>query len=193
MPSDTNPAPAGRNALCVREPIVLVVSPSREPDGLKASSSRGQLFDSAIDGLTIVKRSTQPFLDACRVLVGQAVQPTTRILMRHAGPTADALCSTVGAAAKFTVREKTADGKPRFVRWSRTDFMGMPMSASGRPCVPASRPVSETRGAAERAQGLDPAINAKPEHAVGRVRDDEHGTDARSLRPISRTGMWRMR
>jgi hypothetical protein len=38
--------------------IILVVSPSLDPDGGKAYSTRGQLFDGSIDGRRIAKRST---------------------------------------------------------------------------------------------------------------------------------------
>jgi hypothetical protein len=46
--------------------IVPVISPSLNADGRKAYSTRGQLFDGAIEGRSFVKRSTTPFCDAAR-------------------------------------------------------------------------------------------------------------------------------
>jgi hypothetical protein len=56
-----------------------------------------------------------PLLAAARVLLAGGVAPDTRIAMRHAGSEHDALRSTVGKAAKLTVKE-TANG-PKFRRW----------------------------------------------------------------------------
>ena len=49
--------------------------------------------------------SRQPLLDAARVLIKEGVDPATPIATRHAGAGFDAMTSTVGAAAKWTVRE----------------------------------------------------------------------------------------
>ncbi len=54
-------------------PIVLIVSPSLNVDGKKAYSTRGQLFDGAVDGRCIVKRSTTPFCDAARALLAEGI------------------------------------------------------------------------------------------------------------------------
>ena len=83
---------------------------------------RGQLFDGVIDGRQVVTRSTQPLLDACRVLIADGNEPATRIVMRHAAtPDVDALCSTVGAAAGLTVKDDSV-GKPVFRPWSPSPF-----------------------------------------------------------------------
>jgi hypothetical protein len=52
----------------------------------------------------LVGRSAQQTLDACRLLAGDGVDPSTRV-MRHEGRDYDALRSTIGAAAKLTVEE----------------------------------------------------------------------------------------
>jgi hypothetical protein len=104
--------------------IVLVVSPSLNVDGRKAYSTRGQLFDGKVDGRSVVERSTTPFCDAARVLLAEGVRPEAKIVMRHAGSAADALRSTVGAAAGLTVTDATADGKPRFAKWQPNRFRG---------------------------------------------------------------------
>ena len=60
--------------------------------------------------------SRQPLLDAARVLLADVVDPETSIATRHAGAGFDAMTSTVGAAAKWTVRENETQS-PHFVRW----------------------------------------------------------------------------
>jgi hypothetical protein len=60
--------------------------------------------------------SRQPLLDAARVLLTEGVDPATEIVTRHIGAAFDAMRSTVGAAAKWTVREDDKVG-PIFVRW----------------------------------------------------------------------------
>jgi hypothetical protein len=104
-------------------PVVLVVSPSLNVDGRKAYSTRGQLFDGKVDGRFVVERSTMPFCDGARVLLAEGVDPATKLVMRHAGSVADALRSTIGAAAGLTVADDTG-GKPVFRKWSPYDREG---------------------------------------------------------------------
>jgi len=121
-------------------PIVIAVSPSLDPDERQAYSSRGQLFDGAIDDRAIVKRSAQPLSDACRVLIGEGIDPATRVVMRHSGAEADALRSTVGAAAKLSVTE--GDRIPRLVPW-------VPSSLSlGKPPMRRNKMAATTLAAA---------------------------------------------
>jgi hypothetical protein len=74
---DCRPSPSvlRRNGLALMlapaTTIVLIVSPSLNADGRKAYSTRGQLFDGAVDGRCIVKRSTAPLCDAARVLLAE--------------------------------------------------------------------------------------------------------------------------
>jgi hypothetical protein len=119
--------------------IVLSVSPSLKPDGGKAYSSRGQLFDGKVDGRSVVKRSPTPFCTAARVLLAEGVDPATRLIMRHTGSVADALRSTVGAAAGLTVWDD-AGGKPIFGKWSPYKdgaplVVGPPVRESRSPAV----------------------------------------------------------
>ena len=60
--------------------------------------------------------SRQPLLDAARVLINEGIDPATPIATRHAGAGFDAVTSTVGTAAKWTVREDSTVS-PTFVRW----------------------------------------------------------------------------
>jgi hypothetical protein len=74
--------------------LTLTVSPSLKPDGGKAYSTRGQLFDGRIDGHSVVKRTATPFCTAARVLLAEGIDPATRLVMRHEGSANDALRST---------------------------------------------------------------------------------------------------
>jgi hypothetical protein len=55
--------------------LVLIVSPSLTPEGGKAYSTRGLLFDGRVGDRFVVKRSTTPFCDAARVLLAEGVRP----------------------------------------------------------------------------------------------------------------------
>jgi hypothetical protein len=99
-----------------RQTVVLTVAPAIDPDGRRACSSRGPLFNGAVDGRQLVTRSTQPLLDAARILVAEGADPSTRIVMRHAGKPDNALTALLGIAARLTVVEER-DGVPRFRPW----------------------------------------------------------------------------
>jgi hypothetical protein len=103
-----------------RQTILLIVAPSVDPDRRRAVSTRGPLFDGAVNGRVLVKRSTQPMLDAARVLLGEGTAPATRLVMRHAGSPTDALIGTVGAAANLTVQE--GDRLPHFRQWRPSSY-----------------------------------------------------------------------
>jgi hypothetical protein len=60
--------------------------------------------------------SRQPLLDGARILLTEGVDPETPLVTRHAGDDYDAMISTVGEAAKWTVREDEKVG-PKFDRW----------------------------------------------------------------------------
>ena len=67
-------------------------------------------------GRVIVRSTSEPLLAAARALLAEGVAPDTRIAMRHAGSDHGALTSTVGTAARLTVKERP--NGPRFVRWT---------------------------------------------------------------------------
>lgn len=133
------------------DPVVIVVSPSRNPDGHKAYSNRGQLFDGAVDGRVIVTRTTQPFVDGCRTLATEGLDPTTPVVMRHHGQNYDALLSTIGAAAGMSVSDDNL-GKPIFRRWQPRPI--------GENPLPGTPPVSEPRPAGASPHPDAPALSA---------------------------------
>jgi hypothetical protein len=104
-------------------PITVTVSRSLDAEGRRAHTTRGMLFDAALGERILVRRSTQPFLDAARVLAGEGVDSATPLVMHHAGQDYDALRSTVGAAAKLRVRD-SGGSKPVFENWSPSPFAG---------------------------------------------------------------------
>jgi hypothetical protein len=89
----------------IAEPVIIVVAPSINSKGVRATSVYGLLYDAHLAGRRIVERSTTPFFDAARRLVAEGVDPSTPLIMRHSGSYHDALRATVGAAAKLTVEE----------------------------------------------------------------------------------------
>jgi len=62
----------------------------------------------------------QPLLDCARILLGEGADPTARIEMRHAGAEYVALSSTIGAAARLTVKEPPSE-EIRLVRYQPYD------------------------------------------------------------------------
>jgi hypothetical protein len=80
-----------------------------------AYSTRGQLFDGYVGERLVVSRSSQPMLDACRVLATEGVDPSAPVVMRHKGQDHDAPQSTIGKAASLTVT--TIRGKTVFAKW----------------------------------------------------------------------------
>jgi hypothetical protein len=61
------------------------------------------------DGRVLVQ-SRQPFYDGARKLLAEGVPPDTVLEARHKGSSVVALRSTVGEAAKWTVRERDKGG-----------------------------------------------------------------------------------
>jgi hypothetical protein len=85
--------------------VELVVSPVGRPGHFRAQLGHRELVT-----------SRQPFLDSARVLLGEGCDPTTVLVMRHAGSPTESLRATIGAAAKLTVAEGELD-PPRFRAW----------------------------------------------------------------------------
>jgi hypothetical protein len=86
------------------QPLAIIVAPV----------GRGQ-FRAWLDrGPELVRSSSTPFLSGCRKLLDLGYDPQQQVVMRHSGADHDALRSSIGAAARLTVRED--GGGPRFVR-----------------------------------------------------------------------------
>src|SRR5262249_8120360 len=114
-----------------RMTIILIVTPSINAKGVRASSVRGQLYDVRLQGRLIVDRSPQPFLDSGRALLAEGVDPAAPIVMRRSEDDVDALQSTVGVAAGLTVQD--SGGKPVFRPWQPYDGPSrVPVSSSAR-------------------------------------------------------------
>jgi hypothetical protein len=88
-----------------RKSVELVVAPVERPGHFRAQLDHRELVT-----------SRQPFLDSARVLLGEGRDPTTVLVMRHAGSQTESLRATIGAAAKVTVAEGELD-PPRLRAW----------------------------------------------------------------------------
>lgn len=82
----------------------------------RPSPSRHGYFDAIFDGQPLCT-SRQPFLDGARVLLARGLDPTTRLIMRHAGSDIDALAGQLASAARLTVEER-ARQSPRIGLWA---------------------------------------------------------------------------
>jgi hypothetical protein len=115
----------------MHDPIVVIAVPCFDAEGVRMCTDRGPLFDARIGDRVIVERTSQPLLDACRVLITEGVDAKARVVMRHEGATADALRARVGVAGGLTVTEQN-DGKapPRFKTWRPHPRAGISSPAS---------------------------------------------------------------
>ncbi|MGO4334919.1 hypothetical protein AB4037_08390 [Labrys sp. KB_33_2] len=87
-------------------------------------------FHASISGRHVGTFRT-PLLSAARALLRDGVDPSTAITLLHSGATFDALRSTVGVAAKLTVKEDDAGRQlPHFVPYRA--FAGHAVSAQPR-------------------------------------------------------------
>lgn len=77
-------------------------------------------FEASGGKFVILKSSRQPLLDAARIYLAAGVPPDTRITMRHVGVDHDALSSTVGKAARLTVKDTPTEG-PVLTTWQPYD------------------------------------------------------------------------
>jgi hypothetical protein len=94
--------------------IDLVVSP--EPRDPNKVPQRARFIAHLDVGGRVLGAFADPLCSCARLLLAEGVLPETALRLRHAGSTMVALTSTVGTAARLSVRE-TGDGKPRFGTW----------------------------------------------------------------------------
>jgi hypothetical protein len=102
--------------------VIIIVKSSRDAEGRKAYSTRGQLFDGTVDGCwsSAARLSRCLMARVCCWLM--AIDPATKLVMRHEGQEHDALRATVGAAAKLTVEE--GKRRPVFRPWRPRETAG---------------------------------------------------------------------
>jgi hypothetical protein len=87
-----------------QQTIVIVV---------EAVGRRGR-FRAHLDGRVIVAASTQPFLDAARILIASGCDPGAVLEMRHQGKTAFAMRGPLRVGARFDVKDARFVGhRPR--------------------------------------------------------------------------------
>ena len=86
--------------------LVLICTPADRPGRYQVHLGNHRLLASARDPLT----------EAARQLLDKGVTGNTPLILRHAGAGHDALRSTVGAAARLTVKD-SQKGVPTFVPW----------------------------------------------------------------------------
>ena len=84
--------------------LAIIVSPA----------GRGN-FVAHLDGRQLCNATRSPFFTAARQLLSDGMDADTKIIMRHAGSDTDCLTSTIGAAAKLSVKEDR--GRLQFVPW----------------------------------------------------------------------------
>src|SRR5256885_1365763 len=53
-------------------------------------------FSARLDGRLLLQSSRMPFLDAARALIAEGINPSTVLVMRHAGSEVDALRARLG-------------------------------------------------------------------------------------------------
>jgi hypothetical protein len=88
------------NAPPVPATIVIVVTPAARPVGAFHAWLRGRL----------ICTSPTPFYESARRLLREGASPAAVLIMRHRGDTHDALRSTVGTAARYTVEANKHGG-----------------------------------------------------------------------------------
>ena len=135
-------------------PLLIVIE--------ETSQRRGKFSAHLLDGRKLLSSSRQPLLDAARVLLAEGIPPETPIAMQHKGSATIAMTSTVGEAAKLTVKEEP--NGPKFRKWepfpavrsARTDDQSDEgLADSPQPLiVPQNAPVSQPAGAAHARRGL---------------------------------------
>jgi hypothetical protein len=96
-------------SFALKNPITIRITPHR-------LSKSGQRY-AAYWNERLLCTSKNPFLTAARALLRQGEAPDTVLLMKHKGSPHISLMSTVGKAARLTIRETAREG-PIFVGFS---------------------------------------------------------------------------
>jgi hypothetical protein len=109
------------------ETIVITVAPIEARPGY---------FQAWLADRKLCAASHTPFLDASRALLRLGYPATVRVVMRSPGSTTDRLRSTVGAAARLTVKDRDR-GRPAFERWNPISSSPgkAPVRFRGKPAV----------------------------------------------------------
>jgi hypothetical protein len=98
--------------------LVIMVSPrARKPD------QEPGYYEAEFEGRPLCT-STQPFLDGARKLLEMGYPPESEVVMQHRGAAEWSLKSTVGFAAKLTIRENANIG-PDFRPWKPRNFVSL--------------------------------------------------------------------
>jgi hypothetical protein len=156
--------------------VTIIVTPTaKRPGCYEARLGDGRALDSA---------PRQPFVDAARRLLALGYDPTTVLVMRHAGSDTDSLTAQIGAAAKLRVKEDR--GGPRFVLWEPITRRVEALASAKAKRVARAAPddvnePSPRPGAAAATQF--PPIAPKPSRPVRRRTDR---TTAERQRPYRR-------
>jgi hypothetical protein len=77
-------------------------------------------FRPLMDGVAISRPTRQPLLDGARALLAQGYPAETIVTTRHAGSATIAMRSTVGEAARWTIKERDRGGLSK-ERWQPYD------------------------------------------------------------------------
>jgi hypothetical protein len=91
----------------------IIIALACKPDGTPRYSQRGPLYNACFEGEPILSGSSEPFLEACRILKARGLSGPVE-LWDETRPF-PRMRSTIEAAAWLTVEE--GDGRPRFRRW----------------------------------------------------------------------------
>jgi hypothetical protein len=116
-------------------------------------------FAARLDG-RLLATSRTPFCDAARALIAEGADPSTILIMRHAGSEIDALRARLSVAARLTVEERPSGGPPRFARYRPQDpATGSPRTPRTAADGPAGTSLPEAGGVAVVSKRLPEARN----------------------------------
>src|SRR5262249_38048915 len=106
---------------------------------IEVAPTSASCFSASVNGQILVISSRQPLLAACRWRLDAGGDPTSGVVMRHAGSEVESLRGKIGILARLSVEDRPGGGKPpRFVR-----HRPMPNRAEGSPPI-AQREVASS-------------------------------------------------